>query len=297
MKNIYRRIFVMLVALSMVFTMNLGKTEAAINAPEKATWLWHTKDIIDKADEQLAFLVEQDATVVYLQVNRSIKAKEYYTFIQKANDLGIEVHALDGSSKWVRTSDQSKAIKFFEWVADYQKKAPHNAKFTGIHLDVEPHVLKEWKTMYDEVVLNYQNLLVVSNEWAKAMELPLVVDIPFWFDKRFYDNQYGNGVLSEWIIDHTDGVTIMAYRDKAIGSNGIIELSRTEMDYAATVGKYVSIAVNTKKSSEGEYLTFYEETNKEMIEQLAIVENEFQNTASFDGFSIHSIDHWMNMKR
>lgn len=297
MKKIFQSIFVMFIALLVLFPVNIGKTEAAMNDTQKATWLWHTNDIIDKADEQLSFLVNQEVTVVYLQVDRSIKASDYYTFIQKANALNIEVHALDGSSKWVRTSDQSKANKFLDWVEAYQNEASDNAKFAGIHLDVEPYVLKEWKTTYDQIVLNYQDLLVVANQRAKAMGLPLAADIPFWFDKRFYDNEYGNGVLSEWIIDHTDVVTIMAYRDKAVGSNGIIALSRSEIEYAAKVGKHVSIAVETKKSSEGEYVTFYEETQEHMEQQLAIVEDEFRDKTSFAGFSIHSIDHWMNMER
>lgn len=296
MKKVLRSVFIAFAMFFVVFSVNIVKSEADMNVTPKATWLWHTKDIVDKADEQLEFLVAEDATIVYLQVNRSIKNSDYYTFIQKANKLGIEVHALDGSSKWVQTPDQSRATKFFEWVADYQEQAPEDAKFAGIHLDVEPYVLKEWKTMYNQVVLNYQNLFITAKQWAKDMELPLDADIPFWFDKRFYDNKYGNGVLSEWIIDHTDSVTIMAYRDKAVGSNGIIALSRTEIEYAEKVGKPVSIAVETRKSSEGEYLTFYEETRDQMNQQLTIVENEFKNKTSFKGFSIHAINHWMDMK-
>lgn len=296
MKKIIHGIFVMLIALPVVFLVNAEKTEAAVNDMQKATWLWHTKDMIDKADEQLQFLAEQEATIIYLQVNRSIKASKYYTFIEKANALNIEVHALDGSSKWVRTSDQSSANKFFDWVEIYQNAAPDNAKFSGIHLDIEPYILKEWKTMYDQIVLNYQNLIIEAGQRAEAMGLPLNADIPFWFDKQFYNNSYGLGVLSEWIIDNTDAVTIMAYRDKAMGSNGIIALSRTEMEYAEKVGKSVSIAVETRKSSEGDYLSFYEENLEQMAQQLAIVENEFQDNTSFIGFSIHSIDHWMNME-
>lgn len=287
----------LLLALSVAFSVNLEGANAAVKEVPRATWLWNTQDIINQADEQLQFLADHQANIVYLQVNPSIKNHVYYAFIQKANRLNIEVHALDGASSWAKTTGQSQAKKFFDWVERYQKNAPANAKFTGIHLDVEPYTLKEWTSNYKQTVLNFQKLMVESKKRADKMKLPLAADIPFWFDEQFYHNQFGNGVLSEWMIDNTDAVAIMAYRNQAIGSNGIIELSRSEMEYAESVGKLVSIAVETNATSEGAYLTFYEESAQLMEQQLALVEQSFQGKTSFNGFSIHSINGWMELKK
>lgn len=69
---------------------------------------------------------------------------------------------------------------------------------------------------------------------AQSFNLPLQLDIPFWYDEISYDTKYGNGILSEWLIDHSDGVTIMAYRDN---SQEIIKIAKNEIEYAKQMNK------------------------------------------------------------
>lgn len=68
------------------------------------------------------------------------------------------------------------------------------------------------------------------------------------------------------------------------------------MNDAALQNKKISIGIETVKSSEGDDVSFYEEGQSYLIEQLGIVQSRYQNLASFNGFSVHSIHSWMNMK-
>lgn len=85
----------------------------------------------------------------------------------------------------------------------------------------------------------------------------------------------------------------MAYRDTAGSPNGIMELVRNEMNNAAAKNKKVSVGVETVPSTEADFVSFSEEGETYMWEQLAIVKSYYGNLSSFEGFSIHSLQSWM----
>lgn len=263
----------------------------------KATWLWHTEQIQQQPDEVLQFLASKKASILFLQINRDIPKADYAAFIRKATAQGVSVHALDGSSSWLSgTKGKSKRTAFFKWVENYQQSAETDTQFTGIHLDVEPYVSSSWKKDYEGTVAAYQTVLTEGQQVADRLSIQYGLDIPFWFNKRVYDNEFGKGTLSEWLIDTADQVTIMAYRDKAKGRNGILALTEDELSYADKVNKQVLIGIETLKSSEGDYLSFYDEDEAYMNQELIKTEDALPGYSSFEGFAIHSIDGWMQMK-
>lgn len=263
----------------------------------QATWLWHTDQIQEKPDEILQFLTSKKVTTLYLQVNEAIPIKEYESFLRLAKANNISVHALGGSPKWLSTKNgQEKRTAFFAWVENYQHSVEADARFMGIHLDVEPYLKDSWDSNYEETVSAYQTVLTEGKQLAEKLVVEYSLDIPFWFNNRFYQNDYGKGVLSEWLIDLADHVTIMAYRDQAEGENGILQLTKTDVTYAEKNGKSILIGIETLKSSEGKYLSFYQKDESTMNNELLKIENVLSSSSSFDGFAIHSIDGWMRMK-
>lgn len=293
--KIIKFLLVFAVLLGVGLLIYIGTTKVLQKNKERATWIWHTKQIVEEQEELLTFLQEKKVSTVFLQINRNIPNKTYEQFIQHATKLSIDVQALNGSPSWVSSKGTAKQEKFFSWLETYQNEVSDDAKFRAVHLDIEPYLLEDWKVDYAATVRHYQEIIKTSKERSAQLHLPLEVDIPFWFDKRTYSNDIGTGILSEWVIDQTDGITIMAYRDKAEGNNGIIELSRSEIEYAATVNKKVSIGIETTKSSEGDHLSFFNMNETKMNEQLSIVEKEFSTAASFNRISIHSIDGWREL--
>lgn len=298
--NIMKKAFVLVLILCMLegmtVTMNHQKTLAMKKTEPLSTWLWDTSVLAADAAELLTFMEQNQVTDVFVQINKTIPARVYKNFIKKASSKGINVHALDGAPNWVSNQGLMLERSFFSWVNQYQLKALPEEQFSGIHLDVEPYLYSGWTSQYAKTVFAYQSLLIDSKQSAQALGLPLTVDIPFWFDEKSYSNKYGKGKLSDWVIANTDSITIMAYRDGALGPNGIIEAVKNEMNDAALQNKKVSIGIETVKSSEGNYVSFYEEGQSYLAEQLGMIEARYQNLSSFNGFSVHSIHSWMNMK-
>lgn len=282
-----------LLAVLLVFAACPVKGEAA--DMNRSTWLWDTAAIKDRSDEIIQFLADRQADQLYLQIDQSLPAAVYQSFIEKANAGGISVHALDGAPKWATAKGEAAMRSFFSWVAAYQEQASPAQQFSGIHLDIEPYLLPGWESNYKNTVVNYQTRMLQAASLSAELSLPLGADIPFWFDEMMFSNKFGKDSLAGWVIKNTDSVTIMAYRDTAAGPNGMIELSRNEVELAAQYGKKIEIAAETGASSEAAYITFYEEGTLRMEEQLSLVRDAYSSD-SHVGFAVHHLQSWMDLR-
>jgi hypothetical protein len=269
--------------------------ESSIENRTYATWLWHTDKIVTEQNEVLTFLKSQKVNLLYLQINRDIPISNYQKFIKKARFIGVQVQALDGAPDWVIPTN-NKPQAFIDWLSHYQKVSAKSERFSGIHLDVEPYLLDEWKNDYQLTVYRYQDLLVKTRAEAKKMRLPIHADVPFWFDEQFFSNKrYGTSRLSEWVIRVTDGISIMAYRNSSKGQNGILALTASEINFAKKVNKKVVISVETHELSELDYLSFYHLTEQDMRNTLTEVYTSYQKLKSFGGFAIHHYESWKKL--
>ncbi|MDV6378301.1 amidase [Sporosarcina sp. GW1-11] len=260
----------------------------------KATWLWDTPQIVDQSENILGFLDKNNVSLLYLQVHTDLPDVVYQHFIQRATAYGIEVHALDGAPNWAGKLQYTQ--NFFRWLEQYQSVSDKSSQFSGIHLDIEPYLLPSWDSDVQKITESYQQTIRYAEGEAALLGLHFGIDIPFWFDTSFYSNSFGDGVLSEWLIDHSDSVIVMAYRNKAKGPNGIISLSQSEVDYARSVGKDIRIAAETSKTEEGDYLSFFGKKNTYMNNHLRKVEGTFKHSDNFKGIAIHSLESWMQRK-
>lgn len=269
-----------------------SKDKAAGEGMGKSTWLWNTVEIIENKEEIIGFFKTRGVDEVYLQVNPSVGTKHYHQFIAMASAENIDVYALDGAPNWVTVKGHPSFIAFYDWLEAYQLEASESQRFRGVHLDVEPYLLSGWTTAYGKTVLNYQKMVVEAVGRSRGLQLPLGMDVPFWFDEKSYNNEFGKGNLAQWVIGQTDEVGVMAYRDQAVGPNGIIELTKNEMDYALSAGKKVKVGVETSPSAEGDFLTFHEEGEEFMLEELARVCAEYGTYSSYKGIAIHHYGSW-----
>ncbi|WP_156424396.1 amidase [Bacillus sp. FJAT-27445] len=252
----------------------------------RATWLWDTSLIETQPDEVFAFLQENNANQVYLQVNRGISINSYKQFIRKATYSGIKVHALDGAPNWVAAKGSTYLNQFMAWVDAYQAGAAQEERFSGIHLDVEPYLYSGWTSNYKATVLAYQNLLINAKAQASQFGLPIGADMPFWFDEHTFNNKIGKGNLANWVIQTVDYPTIMAYRDTAPAITDIIS---NEVRMAKNAGKTLVVGVETGATSEGNFITFHEEGK-------AYMEGELSKVGGNHVFAIHYLESWMKMK-
>lgn len=286
----FKKIISFVLFFGILFNGTFSANAEKVNT--KATWLWNPWMIVSDEQGTLDFLESKEVNKVYLQIDRDVPVEYYHSFIEKANTKGIKVFALDGSADWVAPNGSKYQLQILNWITAYQQNAPNIQQFAGIHFDIEPYIYSGWSTNQAQTIKTYQNLIVKAKQEANNLNLPFEVDMPFWFDEIMYKNTYGKGVLSEWVITHVDSVTIMAYRDSA---QAIIKIVQSEINYAKKVNKSITIGVETMPSAEGKYVSFAEEGESYMLQQLKQVENHYAFNPAFKGIAIHHVDSWKNM--
>ncbi|GIP52453.1 hypothetical protein [Paenibacillus vini] len=287
--------------LSMVFALMISSfgyaLKPALAEPEtstltKTTWLWHTQLIQTSPAELLDFSESQGIDIIYLQISTKVQPASYKSFIRQAGEKGIEVHALNGAPDWALATSKPKLDAFMKWINDYQATAAPNEKLKGIHVDIEPYLLPQWKTDWASLVGQWQKNVDDLVEQANAAELPLSAALPFWLDNDNYKVPDSDQTLSSWMISRFESVTLMSYRDNA---SAIYNTAKGELLEGERLNKKVYTGVETKPSSEGNFITFYEEGNGVLNEQMLELEKLASTHSSFGGIAVHDLVGWMDL--
>ena len=207
-------------------------------------------------------------------------------FIDYAKTKGMKVYYLAGEYQWIYddTNLHNKIDKYL----DYQENNPHS-KFSGIHLDIEPHQASEWKSGDDSVKTSLVQKLVnlIDGIVTTYSDIEFHFDIPFWLDHEVVIDGYTKPAY-EHIIDMADRVFIMSYRDTA---QKIYEVAKDEIIYANSKDKSVVLGIETF-STEGDSVSFMEEGSDYMYEQIDKLKDMIPlNT----GICIHHISTWYDM--
>ncbi|WP_050179764.1 hypothetical protein [Domibacillus robiginosus] len=218
---------------------------------ERATWIWDAQAMRD-SEEMLSFLAEQNTSDVYVQIDSSVSNSVYQTFIERAHDQDIQVHALDGSPDYT----EKDLNTFLQRV--------QSLNWDGIHLDIEPYLSENWKKNQKQAVYRYEKLIkqAAKSGWT------LGADIPFWYDE--IPSSTGES-LAEFVIQRTDYTVIMAYRDSA---QHIMEVSSKERALGRSLEKDVWIAVETISNPEADNVSFYGKSADYFQEELKKLEDE-----------------------
>ena len=239
----------------------------------KAMWIWHTVRQLKNKDAQKEFFnfcTRHGVNLIFFQLQYQLQKKadgsylcilsheqELRHFISEASKRGIEVHALDGFSRFALKPWHEKIYAQIRAIIDYNKKVSPSERFTGIHHDNEPYLIPAyWGTVLEDVMVQYLELCSTSQKMVRDSGLShfvFGVDIPFWYEEANFDfltpvEVTWKGVkkpASYHIIDIVDNIGIMDYRTKAFGADGTIVHGRNEIAYANKAGKKVLIGVET----------------------------------------------------
>lgn len=292
-----KKVIAMLVVFCILATLLPVQLSNASASKVKATWLWNPYELVSQSSEVLTFLQSNQVTDVFLQIDQDLSHTIYQSFIERASEQNINIHALDGAPTWATQKGSAEYQPLKNWLRTYQSLSTENQRFAGIHTDVEPYLLSEWNTSRQKTILYYQNSVKAFQNLAQELNIAFAADIPFWFNEiPFHNKTYGKNLLSDWVQINTDIVTIMAYRNFAEGPNGIIELSGDEINVAAKLGKNVVIGVETGYSEEGPHLSFYNHGQAVMEAELVKVNAAFNEFTSFQGVAIHHYGSWKVLK-
>ncbi|MFQ3544942.1 cell wall-binding repeat-containing protein [Halobacillus rhizosphaerae] len=256
---------------------------------EKNVWIWDSPSVTKNLEEAMQFLTDQQVTNIYLHFDTRIPDPVYRSFIQKASNQGITVHALMGQPKWGLKAYTSEALHRIDLVAKYNHNASPREQFAGIHFDIEPYVMDVWDHERTTVLKEWSASAKQYISYAKSKGFIVGSSLPFWTDQSAVEVHYPD--FYKEMIDRQDYVTLMAYRNKALGSNSITKLTAGEMKYATS--PKVEIGVELLPNSV-DYLSFHNRSTVDMEKELAHVRNYYTQLKSkgFKGITIHDYEEW-----
>lgn len=279
-----------MICLSIVILVMLN-SKASLTA---ATWIWNAKLIASQSEEILTFAKKNEINLLYLHIEPvAVSPQAYKNFIKKATDQGIKVEALGGDPNWALSEKRESIGDLIAWVKAYNNTAKKEERFSGIHVDIEPYLLPEWKTDQASIVEQWlSNVEYLVAETKKDTQLTVSADLPFWINTVPVPEDDEKKV-SEWMLERLDSITLMAYRNHAKGANGIIDIVQAIVDDADAAKKSsVIVGVNILESTEGDNVSFHANGTAEMKTELAILQEELSQYPAFGGSAIHDYESW-----
>jgi len=287
-------------------TLLLGTLSASVVAAPRAVWTWERDSYAmlesnAQASAAFEFLRAKGVDTLYLYADawdgRNLLAKRpqrYRDFIADAHRRGFKVYALLGSAylnteRYILPEQRPAATAMLQRVLDYNAQAPRDARFDGVNLDIEPHLLDEWNDANRENLL--RDFLEVSAAWMKLKQdsgqtLAIGPAIPFWFDGIQVQWHGRTRPASEHIADIYDYVALMDYRDHADGNDGIIAHAAKEMAYAEQVGKHVVIGLELTPN-ELKKVTFNHRREADLQHEMQATQTAYAKSKAFAGFALH----------
>ncbi|MYL51835.1 hypothetical protein GLW08_00635 [Pontibacillus yanchengensis] len=259
---------------------------------QKNVWIWDSNSVAETPDQTIDFLTRHHVNHIYLHYNPLVE-EHYPYFITKATENNMTVHALMGAPHWGLEVNIPEGKHRMDRVMEYNNNAPENGKFVGIHLDIEPHVLDEWDQDRTDMIQQWSNASQQYVQYARDNGFIVGSDLPFWTDGSSVEPYYP-GFYKE-MIDRNDYVTVMAYRNTALGSNSITSLSENEVFYENSPKVEVGIEV---KPHYLDYVSFDDKTYLTMEDELAKVRDYYTDSQpnGFKGITYHSFTEWRNLE-
>lgn len=284
---------------------------ASLTAAEtRGMWIYKTDEIAASAaasDALFDFCAKRHITDLFWQVHftklenggRELKnVAPTRAFIQHAHARSLRIHALFGDPSHALKAKHAIVFASIDGIQAFNREGPADAHFDGVHLDIEPHGLPQWKkadfaqkcdllTQFVEV-----NHKAVSRAHAADSGLIYGVDIVFWLDKTTPEGKPAYPVTyqgvakdaAKHLLDCVDHVAIMSYRDTDEGKNGIISLVAKTIAYADTTK--AKVFVGAKMANIGPKMEgFYGKTEAQMMSALKAVDDTYTPHPGYAGLA------------
>ncbi|MDR0730639.1 MAG: hypothetical protein LBF63_03155 [Treponema sp.] len=258
-----------------------GSDGGSQGAQEKShplgVWWWDSALINDR--RYLDFAIQNKVDEIYLCTENF--DGETRDFIQRANSNGIGVYLLAGDCTYIE--DDAPLQELFSLYRGYQDSVLDTQRFSGVHLDIEPHQRPDFEENRAEILADFLALIV-----RLQSQMAVEIDIPFWFDDPVpYKGR--EKPLYQALIDTVDRVFVMSYRDTA---EMMYDVAKEEIAYARRVNKSIMLGAELY-SEEGDQVSYMEEGKAYLYGQLDLLRNSLDFLRS--GVAIHQIATWYNL--
>lgn len=274
-------------------------------AADRAVWIWEKDSYAllenrSATKDAVSFFKSRGINTIYLYADafkgRNLltqKPRLYRRLIRRLRGEGIRTYALLGSAylnteEYVLPARHPDALAMLKRVLDYNAREKPGDRFDGVNLDIEPHILDQWKDRKHALLLEFLDMgrKLMGLKKDSGAELAIGPAVPFWLDGITLEWEGRVKPVSEHAADVYDYLALMDYRDRAEGRDGIIAHAALELKYAAGIGRKVIIGVETGKN-EIEKVSFYHLKAQDMERELALAEKAFASEPAFGGFVIH----------
>ena len=231
-----------------------------------AAYEWRSDQWRDVAEygQSIAELGRRCVGRVYVDVTGAVGATpdqrdawivDLRTLAVMAGEMEVEVGVVAGDPWWFTTEGLADAKQVVELVADVERQAldADEPGLVGLHFDVEPWGLRaEWAADPAGLAIAWLEMIEQTQTHAERVELqtPCSWLISPWFDGSlpelpalYYDGLSDTALNHAWrLVAPEHALVVMAYRDGAVGPNGIIAIAESEMQVS---GGDMSIAIET----------------------------------------------------
>lgn len=275
-----------LLALAAVFAAGTVSAKTT-----KGVWWWHGDEVAqrDVTARRLNFLEAQGVGEIYFCVDLKKFHKETRAFVKAAGVKGMRVALLAGDVSWIRPGSRGFAETLIAY-RSYQRHAAPKERFYALHLDVEPF---QDKKLPDERKWQlYADFVLRAAADVHAAGEKIEWDIPFWLDTfRVAYGERADAPLLDVVMDNSDGVALMSYRDTA---EAMLAISEKEIDMAKTRNVRIVLGAETADTGEGSAVTYFEEGVGKMDAELAKVSAALDaaKVPAGAGIAIHHLDSW-----
>jgi hypothetical protein len=228
----------------------------------------------------LDFAIQNKVDEIYLCTENF--GGETRDFIKRANSKGIRVYLLAGDYTYIE--DDAPLQELFGLYGEYQNSVSDTQRFSGVHLDIEPHQHPGFEKNRAEILAAFLALIV-----RLQRQMPIEIDIPFWFDDEV-SHEGRKKPLYQALIDTAQRVFVMSYRDTA---EMMYHVAKEEIAYARLVNRSIMLGAELY-SEEGDHVSYMEEGRTYLYRQLDLLKDSLNFLQS--GVAIHHIATWYELR-
>ncbi|GAB3370595.1 hypothetical protein NCG89_09890 [Spongiibacter taiwanensis] len=269
---------------------------ASAAASEKGLWVWRADPVLDQGERTalVNFMSGKGLNAAYVDARIPVLNNHYMLseFIRTLSRQGIAVELMFGKPEWALFEHHHEVLNLVDQSIEYLRRHPEEAP-VAVHLDIEAHLVGQWQDNRNSVANQLLDLLAKVRSRLAGTGLPLVVDIPVWWDTFSVTRNGVSRPLHQWVIDGSDRTVLMDYRDT---ESRIVNDASQELQYAASKGKQVVVGVETM-CIPPELITFCEEGARVMESVLANVDRRLKaDQAAYRGTAVHHYHAYRNLR-
>jgi len=279
------------------------------------TWFWKGSTQLDiaimenKSTQDLFFekLENYNISQIYIsqKFDNLIGNTQIENFVANAYSRDIKVYIATGQKTDLNENIRDKSIYIpFDTLEKYNESVEYNKRIAGIVYDAEfwLNTEYEWKTN-EEIRNKHIKYIKDANEYANSKELEVIFALPFWLVQFNYTDESGNSInMYDEVSKISEEVALMLYRDSSEKINSLVSnvqnnAGKSLYEYSIQNECTLNISVETIESSEGDYVTFYEEESKTLgyvMQELNKLQSLYSPNWEDFTFSIHHASNLIN---